>query len=221
MSTLSLRSRALFDAVSLGVSSRSGTRKRDSRSPSARKSRRAVLPPSHFSRSNRASSGRGLQLLGVDRSVLVRVGALESDFDVSQIFVLADRLVVVRVGDLPVLRGNAIFQFFAVEGAVMIDIELVEQGACGGLRLVQIDRSVLVGIEALDRRVPRTKAKRPSRPSPVTESPPARTQTSEFSEFCIFITVLLGMITGRTGANALPPALLHKRLSQVIWSFSY
>ena len=48
--------------------------------------------------------------------------------------------------------GNAIRQFLAVKGAVMIDIELVEQSASGRLRLVEIDRPILVGIEGLQRR---------------------------------------------------------------------
>ena len=34
----------------------------------------------------------------------------------------------------------------------MIDIELVEQGAGGRLRLVEIDRSILVGVKGLERR---------------------------------------------------------------------
>ena len=49
-------------------------------------------------------------------------------------------------------RGNAASQLLAVEGAVMVLFELVEQRACGGLRLIEIDRSILVGVEAVERR---------------------------------------------------------------------
>ena len=48
-------------------------------------------------------AGGALELFGVERAVVVRVGLLEEDFDVSKVFVLADRLVVVRVGDCPFL----------------------------------------------------------------------------------------------------------------------
>src|ERR1700677_4782354 len=98
------------------------------------------------------AAGRGFQLLRVNRPIVVRVGALESDFDEGEILVLANGLVVVRVGYLPVLGGNAIFQFLVIEGAVMIDIELVEQSASGGLRLGKVDSSLLVGVERLERR---------------------------------------------------------------------
>ena len=48
-------------------------------------------------------AGRALQLLRVDRPIVVRIGALEEDLDIGKVLVLADRLVVVRVGDRPVL----------------------------------------------------------------------------------------------------------------------
>src|ERR1700722_592050 len=115
--------------------------------------RRRGFAVSHsLQQAQQRTSGRSLNFLGLDRPVVVRVGALESDFDEGEILILADRLVVVRVSNLPVRRGNAIFQFFAIKGAVMIDIELVEQCACGGLRLSKIDGSILFGVEGIDRR---------------------------------------------------------------------
>ena len=51
-------------------------------------------------------AGWAAQLLGVDRAIVVRIGLLEEDFDVSEVFVLADRLVVVGVGNSPVLVGD-------------------------------------------------------------------------------------------------------------------
>jgi hypothetical protein len=70
---------------------------------------------------------------------------LKKDLDEGEILVLADRLVVVQVGYLPVLRRNAVFQFLAIERAIMIDIKVVERGACRRLRLREIDSSILVG----------------------------------------------------------------------------
>ena len=43
----------------------------------------------------------------VDRSIAVLAGAFEGDFDVIEVFVLGQRLVVVRIGDRPILFGNA------------------------------------------------------------------------------------------------------------------
>src|SRR5580693_508210 len=129
-------------------------RRRDGSAKATRTSRGRLCPCLHslYQQAQQGAAGRGLQLLGVDRPVVVRVGALESDFDEGEVLVLADRLVIVGVRDLPVLGGNTIFQFLPVKGAVMIDIELVEQSAGGGLRLVEVDRSILVGVKGLERR---------------------------------------------------------------------
>jgi hypothetical protein len=64
-------------------------------------------------------AGRAVQLLGVDGAVVVRVGLLEEDFDVSEVFVLADRLVVVGVRNGPFLRRDPPVQLLVVERAVV------------------------------------------------------------------------------------------------------
>ena len=48
-------------------------------------------------------AGRAVQLLGVNRRVVVRISVLEEDLDIGKTLILADRLVVVRVRDRPVL----------------------------------------------------------------------------------------------------------------------
>jgi hypothetical protein len=48
-------------------------------------------------------AGRAGQLFGVDRAIVVRISLLEEDLHVGKILILADRLVVVRVSDRPVL----------------------------------------------------------------------------------------------------------------------
>jgi hypothetical protein len=48
-------------------------------------------------------AGWARQLFGVDRAIVVRIGLLEEDLDVGKILILADRLVVIRVSDRPVL----------------------------------------------------------------------------------------------------------------------
>jgi uncharacterized protein (UPF0548 family) len=97
-------------------------------------------------------AGGAAQLLGVDRAVVVRIGLLEEDFDVSEVFVLADRLVVVGIRNSPVLVRDSAVQLLMVERAVVVLLELVEESARGGFRLGKIDRAVVIGVEALERR---------------------------------------------------------------------
>src|ERR1700733_3217321 len=156
------------------------------------------------------AAGRGFQLLRVNRPIVVRVGALESDFDEGEILILADGLVVVRVGYLPVLGGDAVCQFLAVKRAIMIDIELVEQSACGGLRLVQINRSILVGVEGLERR--RRERGRSARYSHRRrKSNRQQGRKREYLYRCELHLMLLEMITGREKINVWPPWLVAQR----------
>ena len=91
------------------------------------------------------------RLLRVHRSVAVRVGALEGEFDVFEILVLGQRLIVVGIGDLPILFGNAASQLRAIERAIAIFIELVENRAGRRLRLIEVDRAVIVGVDPAER----------------------------------------------------------------------
>ena len=65
-------------------------------------------------------AGGAAQLLGVDRAVVVRIGLLEENFDVREVFVLADRLVIVGVRNSPFLVRDSAVQLLMVERAVVI-----------------------------------------------------------------------------------------------------
>src|ERR1700744_5919180 len=97
--------RGLYCALGRAFQPQTYSRKRRERGHGA--SRKAVgsrdLSLLH-QQAQQGASGRSLQLLRVDRPIVVRVGPLESDFHEGEVLSLADRLIVVRVGDLPVLR---------------------------------------------------------------------------------------------------------------------
>ena len=85
-------------------------------------------------------------------------------------------------------------QLLTVKGAVLILIELVEQGACGGLRLVEVDRSILVGVKGLERR--RRERGRSARNDHSRRKEIANKDASvKVFALIIFIEVLLQMIT--------------------------
>ena len=66
------------------------------------------------------------RFLRVDRSVAVRVSTFEDHFDVIEVFVLGQSLVVVRISDRPILLQNAAPKLGAIERAIVIMVALVE-----------------------------------------------------------------------------------------------
>jgi hypothetical protein len=101
-----------------------------------------------------------------------------------------------------------------IERAVVIDIELVEQGACGGLRLIEIDGPIVVGVEDGERRG-RGSGQRGRRAQ--NEHPPGReTASKEASvrvfKFANFINVLLES-SWRTVTAEHPPHFAPKLAS--------
>src|SRR5207249_9655459 len=88
-----------------------------------------------------------LELLGVNRPVIVRVGSLEALLNEREKFIFVQSSVVVGVGRGKILGDDAAAQFAFVEGAVMIAIKFVEQFRGCTLRFGEIDRAVIVRIE--------------------------------------------------------------------------
>ena len=76
-----------------------------------RNSRKGLPFRSLHQKAQQRAAGRGLQFLRVNRPVVVCVSFFEDGFDVGEILVLADRLVIVRVGYLPVSVRNPAVQF--------------------------------------------------------------------------------------------------------------
>jgi hypothetical protein len=87
------------------------------------------------------------RFLRVHRSIAILVSAFEGEFDVIEILVLGQRLVVVRIGDRPILFGNAASKLGAIECAIVIGVELVENLAGRRLRFIEVDRAVIVRID--------------------------------------------------------------------------
>ena len=87
------------------------------------------------------------RFLRVHRSIAVRVGTFEDLFDVTEVFVLGQSLVVVRIGDRPILIENAAFEFGAIERAIVVMVELVEDLAGRRFRFIEANRAVVVCID--------------------------------------------------------------------------
>ena len=91
-------------------------------------------------------------------------------------------------------------QFLVVEGAVVIDIELVEQGGRGGLGLSEIDSSILVGVESRERRG-RERGRAPAASiAGVRETASTDASVSVF-KLVKFIEMLLGRIMRHVNAT--------------------
>ena len=88
-----------------------------------------------------------LELLGVNRTIIVRIGSLEAFLDERKKFILVESSVVVGVGCGEILRVEPAAQFAFVEGAIVIAVELVEQLRGCTLRFGEIDRAVIIRIE--------------------------------------------------------------------------
>ena len=82
---------------------------------------RGLLQESH-----EGTAGGTVELLGVDRAVIVRVGSLEALLHEREKFIFVQSSVIVRVGRGKILGVDPAAQFAFVEGAVMIAIEFVK-----------------------------------------------------------------------------------------------
>jgi hypothetical protein len=88
------------------------------------------------------------RLLRVYLSIAILVGALEGEFDVIEIFVLGQRLVIVGIGGRPILFENAASKFGPIERAIVIGVELVKHRAGRRLRFIQVNCAVIVRIDS-------------------------------------------------------------------------
>ena len=90
----------------------------------------------------------------------------------------------------------------------MVGIELVEQSAGGRLRLVEIDRSILVGVKGLERR-----RRERGRSARYGHGQRKRDRQQRRKRQCLYgcelHLMLLEMITGRDEINVQPLGLLH------------
>src|SRR5271156_5282464 len=73
------------------------------------------------------------QLLHTQGSVVVDIGFVEESFYESQIFILGQGAVIIRIGLLEHLGTDDTFHFLAVESLIGILVEFVEMRACSGL----------------------------------------------------------------------------------------
>ncbi len=88
-----------------------------------------------------------LELLSVNRAVIVGVGSLEAFLNEREKFIFVQSTVIIGVGRSKILGVDPAAQFAFVEGAIMIAIELVEQLRGCTLRFGEIDRAVIIRIE--------------------------------------------------------------------------
>src|SRR6516164_10591926 len=96
----------------------------------------------------REGTARGaLELLGVDRAVIVGIGSVEAFLHEREKFILVQSSVVVGVGGSEILGVEPAAQFALVESAVVIAVELVEQLGSRALRFGEIDGAIMIRIE--------------------------------------------------------------------------
>ena len=88
-----------------------------------------------------------LELLGVNRAIIIGIGSLEAFLDEREKFILVQSSVIVGVGRGKILGVNPTAQFAFIEGPVMIAIELITQLRGSTLRFGEIDRAVIIWIE--------------------------------------------------------------------------
>src|SRR5262249_15980305 len=91
-----------------------------------------------------------LELLGVNRAVIVGIGSLEGFLDEREEFIFVQSSVVVGVGGGEILGVEPAAQFASVKGAIVIAVELVEQLRSCTLRFGEIDRAVIIRVECFD-----------------------------------------------------------------------
>src|SRR5262245_24835444 len=88
-----------------------------------------------------------LDLLGVDRAIIVGIGSLEACLNEREKLVLVQSSVIIGVRGGEILGVDPATQFASVEGIVVIAVKLVEQLRGRILRFGEIDRAVVVRIE--------------------------------------------------------------------------
>jgi hypothetical protein len=93
------------------------------------------------------TAGGALELLGVNRPVIVGISSVEAFFHEREKFILVQSSVVVGVCGGEILGDDSATQFAFVEGAIVIAVELVEQLRSCTLGFGEIDRAVVVRIE--------------------------------------------------------------------------
>src|SRR5215467_7951965 len=91
-----------------------------------------------------------LELLGVNRAIIVGIGSLEAFLDERKKFILVQSSVAVGVGGGEILCLEPAAQFASVEGAIVVAVELVEQLRSCTLRFGEIDRAVIIRVECFD-----------------------------------------------------------------------
>jgi hypothetical protein len=91
------------------------------------------------------------QFFLVERAVAIVIGSFEELGDGREIFVLADRPIVVGVSLFDFLKGETAVKLSYAERAILVTIELIEERGCGGIGLVHVDCAVLVRIENVHR----------------------------------------------------------------------
>ena len=92
-----------------------------------------------------------LELLEIDRAVIVRIGGFELLLDDSQVLFLVQRAVIIRIGGLDLRLGEPALELFGVELPVIVRVYFLEHLERAGIGLRQVDRSIIVGIERLER----------------------------------------------------------------------
>ena len=96
-------------------------------------------------------AGGRLELLEIDRAVIVRVGGFELLLDDSQVLFLVQRAVIIRIGGLDLRLGEPALELFGVELPIIVRVYFLEHLERAGIGLRQVDRPIIVGIERLER----------------------------------------------------------------------
>ena len=96
-------------------------------------------------------AGPAAQFLGIERTVIVRVGGFELLLDDSQVLFLVQRAVIIRIGGLDLCLGEPALELLRVQRPVIIRVDFLEHFERAGIGLRQVDRPIIVGIERLER----------------------------------------------------------------------
>src|SRR5215510_6953077 len=119
------------------------------RAPCRAKQRLPVSAVGLLQQAQQGLAGAGTQFLVVQGAVVVRIGGLEPLLDLLEILVLGQGSVLVGIRSVQLLGAHAAAQLAPVQRALVVTVELVEHRRGRLLGFIEIDRSVVVGIERL------------------------------------------------------------------------
>jgi hypothetical protein len=92
-----------------------------------------------------------MQLLCIQGAIVIRIGGVETLLDNGKILVLRERAIMVGIGHSQLLGRQEPSQFMLVQRAVLVAFQSVKASGRRLLRFREVDRTIIVGIECLDR----------------------------------------------------------------------